>query len=241
MALEDDAQLNAGYGSTLNLEGGIELDAGMADGSTRRVGAVANVTVRHPISLARRVMEQTPHLLLTGRGADAFAADMEHLANTTPEQRARWSKARAEDKLDIQHYAAAEHVDTVGAVARDEAGGLAAGSSTGGVFGKMPGRVGDAPIFGAGFYASKEVAVVGTGVGELFLKSLACFRVAEMVEEGAAPQIACERIIARLSEVGEGSGGLLAIDGQGRVGAAYRGGSWAVEGPDGPVEATRLA
>lgn len=241
MALEDDPQLNAGYGSTLNLEGGIELDAGIADAATGRVGAVANVTVRHPISLARRVMEQTPHLLLTGRGADAFAADLEHLADTTPEQRARWSKARAEGKLEIRHYAAAEHVDTVGAVARDGEGRLAAGSSTGGVFGKMPGRVGDAPIFGAGFYASKEVAVVGTGVGELFLKSLACFRVAQLVEEGSAPQPACERVIARLAEVGEGSGGLLSVDRQGHAGAAYRGGSWAVEGPDGPIAATRVA
>jgi isoaspartyl peptidase/L-asparaginase-like protein (Ntn-hydrolase superfamily) len=123
----------------------------------------------------------------------------------------------------------------------DADGRLAAGSSTGGVFGKLSGRVGDAPIFGAGLYASESVAVVGTGVGELFLETLACLRVALLVEdEGALPQDACERVIKWVGERRSVSAGLLALDRSGRVGAAFRGGSLAVEGPDGPVEAVRL-
>ncbi|MDQ3951821.1 MAG: isoaspartyl peptidase/L-asparaginase, partial [Actinomycetota bacterium] len=131
-------------------------------------------------------------------------------------------------------------VDTVGAVALDGAGALAAGSSTGGVFGKMPGRMGDSAIFGAGHYASKVVAVVGTGVGEMFLETLACARAAMLIEAGVHPQSACEDVVSLLAERAPLPAGLLALDRAGRHGAAYRGGSWDVEGPDGPVEAARL-
>ncbi len=104
----------------------------------------------------------------------------------------------------------------------------------------MPGRVGDSPIFGAGLYASPEVAVVGTGVGELFLETLACYRAGALVEGGLDPQSACERIIEHLGKVKPLEAGLLAIDPEGRVGAAFRGGSWAVEGPDGPLTPARF-
>ena len=238
--LEDDPLLNAGWGSVLNRDGGLELDAGIADGLTGACGATANVSVRHPITLARRVLEDTPHVLVTGTGAELLGAALEQLSSTTAEQRRRWERARAEGRLDTESFAAPEHVDTVGAVALDADGGLAAGSSTGGVFGKLAGRVGDASVFGAGFYATSSAAVVGTGVGELFVEMLASFRVARLIEDGEAPQAACEEIIERLGARRRTAAGLLALDSDGRAGAAYRGASWVVEGPDGPVTATRI-
>lgn len=239
--LEDDPALQAGYGSVLTSEGTIELDAGLADGSTGTCGAVANVTVANPIRLARRVMERTPHVLLAAAGAMALGRDLPELEDTTPEQRRRWAAAKEAGTLLPSRYGAPEHVDTVGAVALDDDGRLAAGSSTGGVFGKLPGRIGDAPIFGAGVYASRGVAVVGTGVGELFLETLACLRVALLVEdEGVDPQAACERVITWVGSRRPVSAGLLALDGSGRMGAAFRGGSLAIEGPEGPVRAVRL-
>lgn len=243
--LEDHPDLNAGYGAVLNQAGEIELDAGIADGATGRMGGVANVRVHHPISLARRVMEETPHVLLTGAGAVEFGRAEVQLADTTPEQRRRWQVARDDGALGPRYYGDPAHVDTVGAVALDAEGRLAAGSSTGGVFGKLPGRVGDAPIFGAGMYADDAVAVVGTGVGELFLAGLAAMRVARRVSEGASPQEACELVIVELSDIiisglDRPSAGLLALDGRGRMGAAFRGATWPVEGPDGPVTAVRV-
>lgn len=235
IALEDDPSLNAGWGSVLNRDGVLELDAGIADGSTGRAAGVVGVNVRHPISLARRVLQETPHVLLAGEGAMALATDMERLDDTTEEQRSRWRAASSNGSLHLDGYGADEHVDTVGAVALDGGGRLAAASSTGGVFGKLPGRVGDSAVFGAGTYASRGAAVVGTGVGELFLVTLACARAGRLIEDGAHPQLACERIIKWLGERAEVPAGLLALDEGGRVGAAYRGGSWAVEGPAGPL------
>lgn len=238
-ALEDDPMLNAGSGSVLNREGKVELDAGIADGATGSFGAVANVIVRNPISLARRVLEDTPHVLITGEGAAALGADMEQVG-VTPEQVARWREARDGGALEPERYGRSEFVDTVGAVALDDAGHLAAGSSTGGVFGKMPGRVGDSPICGAGTYASREVAVVGTGLGELFIETLACARVARLVEDGSHPQEACERVIAYVQDKRSAEAGLLALDADGRMGAAYRAASWPVAGRDGPLTAAHV-
>ncbi len=238
-ALEDNPALNAGYGAVLNLAGEVELDAGISDGATGRAGGVGNVTVRHPVSLARFVLEQTPHVLITGAGALALGTDMEQV-EAAPEERARWEEARTEGRLDVARFGDPVEVDTVGAVALGGSGDLAAGSSTGGVFGKMTGRVGDAPIFGAGMYASDTAAIVGTGVGELFLLTLACARAARLIESGAHPQDACEETIAFLGSRQRLSGGLLALDVSGRAGAAYRGALWPVHGPDGPVEAVRL-
>jgi beta-aspartyl-peptidase (threonine type) len=241
VALEDDPQLNAGYGAVLTRDGTIELDAGIADGSTGDCGAVANVSVANPVRLARRVMQDTPHLLLAGPGAMALATGLPLLQETTTAQRDRWARARAAGTLEASSFGAPEHVDTVGAVGLDPDGRLAAASSTGGVFGKLRGRVGDAPIFGAGLYASRDVAVVGTGVGELFLETLASLRVAMLVEEGVHPQEACERVVEWVGGRRPVSAGLLALDASGRVGAAFRGGSLAIEGAEGPLEAIRLA
>jgi beta-aspartyl-peptidase (threonine type) len=241
VALEDDPALNAGCGSVLTIDGTVEMDAGIADGWTGDCGAVANVSVANPVRLARRVLSDTPHLLVAGAGAMALADDLPLLADTTQAQRRRWEEARAAGTLEPSRFGAPEHVDTVGAVALDDSGRLAAASSTGGVFGKLPGRVGDAPIFGAGLYASHNVAVVGTGVGELFLETLASLRVALLVEDGAHPQEACERVVEWVGKRRPVSAGLLALDASGRVGAAFRGGSLAVEGPAGRIEAIRLA
>jgi beta-aspartyl-peptidase (threonine type) len=230
VALEDDPLLNAGYGAVLTTDGTIELDAGIMDGATGRAGCVAGVTVRHPISLARRVMDRTPHVFMIGEGAMALGDDMEILAETTPEQQARW---QADVESGPSAFGVADAVDTVGAVALDDDGRLAAGSSTGGVFGKRPGRVGDAPVVGAGIYASRDGAAVGTGVGELFLRTLACREAVRLVELGVAPQDACEQIVKQL----DGTIGLLVLDREGRVGAAFRGGSWQVEDHKGTVEA----
>jgi beta-aspartyl-peptidase (threonine type) len=239
IALEDLPELNAGFGAVLNLAGAVELDAGMSDGLTGRAGGVGNVTVRHPVSLARRVLEDTPHVLITGAGAADLGADMERV-EPAPEELARWEEARAEGRLDVARFGDPVEVDTVGAVALGDDGGLAAASSTGGVFGKMPGRMGDSAIFGAGHYASAAAAVVGTGVGEMFLEALACARVGLLIEAGTHPQRACEDVVRLLGERAPLPAGLLALDRAGRYGAAFRGGSWDVEGPEGPVEAVRL-
>ncbi len=240
MALEDDPRFNAGYGSVLSIDGGLEMDAGLACGASGGAGGVANVRVRHPIVLARRVLEETPHVLMTGTGAAALGRDLEQLEDTSPEERERWEAARREGSLTPKSYGSPEHVDTVGAVALDAMGRLAAGSSTGGVFAKLRGRVGDAPIFGAGLYASSDAAAVGTGVGEAFLEGLAAARVGWLIERGAAPQEACEELVQLIARTSTATAGLLALDRRGEVGAAYRGGSWAVAGASGPLEAVRL-
>ena len=239
IALEEHPALNAGYGATLDRDGAIRLDAAIADGRSGRHGGVAIVQVRNPIVLARRVLEETPHVLMAGDGAMALARDLPLLEATTPDQYDRYKAARASGAL--EDYAAPDHVDTVGAVALDAAGSLAAGSSTGGVFGKLPGRIGDSAVPGAGTFASRSAAVVGTGVGEAFLETVACFRVASLIEDGLDPQAACERVVSLIGAERDVAAGLLAIDATGRVGAAFRGGAWSVAGPDGPVAAARIA
>lgn len=233
--LEDDPRLNAGYGAVLDIRGNVSLDAGIADGATGSTGAVAGVLVANPITLARRVLSDTPHALVIGEGAERLGSDLPRV-EIAPERLEAWEVARRDGKLDLSRYGHPEKVDTVGAVALDDIGNLAAGSSTGGVFGKLPGRVGDSPIFGAGFYASKEAAVVGTGVGELFIETLASARAARLIEDGVAPQEACDRIIEFLGTRATTSAGLLALDADGNFGSAFRGGTLTVYGGDGRVE-----
>lgn len=238
--LEDQEDVNAGYGSVLTLSGAVELDAGIVDGSTGAVGAVAGVTLEHPITLARLVLEKTPHAFMIGKGAEALAPNMAAVA-IADAQRRRWEEARADGTLSATDFGAAVHVETVGAVALDDGGALAAGSSTGGVFGKLPGRVGDAPSYGAGFYAGSVSAAVGTGVGELFIETLACKRVCDTIDAGAEPQDACEEAIRHLGSIRSTPAGLLALRADGAVGVSYRGGSWAVGSPDGPIHAACIA
>ena len=244
--LEDDPALNAGYGSVLHKEGGVELDAGVADGSSRTWAGVANVDFTNPVTLARMVLERTPHALITGRGAQDLGEEwgLARLGRSTAARHEQWERAKKGGDLEHGPYARPEHVDTVGAVALDDDGGLAAASSTGGVFGKLPGRVGDSPIFGAGIYADENVAVIGTGVGELFLQTMACMRVALACERGTDLQTACAETIsfirARSALGRKSAAGLLALAATGDVGAAFAGGSWQVEGPEGPWDPVQL-
>jgi L-asparaginase / beta-aspartyl-peptidase len=238
-ALEDDPELNAGFGSVLSREGTLELDAGIADGAAGNFGGVIGIQVAHPVSLARRVMEGTPHVLMTGRGAMQLGSDMEMLERTSAKQRLRWKKAMEEGNFD-EPFGTSDAIDTVGAVALDDHGRLAAASSTGGVFGQLAGRIGDAPIFGAGVYASKNAAVVGTGIGEVFLTNLASARAGLLIERGAHPQEACAEVVTLLGRDEPFLAGLLALDAHGGFGAAFRGAELVIDGPHGAFEGARL-
>jgi L-asparaginase / beta-aspartyl-peptidase len=177
---------------------------------------------------------------MAGAGAMSLADGLPLLEDTTADQRARFDETQKGGGFEPGDYADPEHVDTVGAVGLDGSGGLVAASSTGGVFGKMPGRIGDSSVPGAGTYANAHAAVVGTGVGEAFLETLACFRVADLIERGATPQEATERIVRLIGEERDVAAGLLALSAGGEVGAAFRGGSWSVAGLDGPLDAVKL-
>ena len=158
--LEECALFNAGRGSVLTADGRVEMDAAVMDGSSRQAGACAGVTrVRNPVTLARAVMEKTPHVLLVGEGAERYAADA-GLAFAEPD----WFVTERERARHGEH-------GTVGAVALDSEGCLAAATSTGGVRGQLPGRVGDSPVIGAGTWADENVAVSCTGAGEQFIRA----------------------------------------------------------------------
>ena len=172
--MEDDALFNAGRGAVLTWDGDIELDASIMDGRTRDAGAVAGVTgIRHPIELARLVMTDSPHVMLAGKGAETFAEE-QGLERMPREWFETERRKEALERLKAERLSALD-VDikfgTVGAVARDSKGNLAAGTSTGGMTGKRWGRVGDAPVIGAGTYAdNRACAVSATGWGEFFIR-----------------------------------------------------------------------
>jgi beta-aspartyl-peptidase (threonine type) len=186
--LEDDELFNAGRGAVFNAAGEHELDASIMDGRTLGCGGVAGVkTVRHPISLARLVMEKTPHVLLASDGAEKFADEMggridrvENSWFSTPKRRQELEKAQRAEAAKKQTRAVADeqHYGTVGCVALDMHGNLAAGTSTGGRTNKKYGRVGDSPIIGAGTYANNATcAVSGTGLGEQFIRHAVGFNI----------------------------------------------------------------
>lgn len=206
--LEDSPLMNAGRGSYPNRDGIVELDAMIMDGRTLDFGAVAAVQrVLHPISLARIVMTQTPHSLLVAVGAEAFADSIQ------------FPRCENGDLLVQREHPAG---DTVGAVALDADGNVAAATSTGGIPNKMPGRVGDSPLAGSGAYADNERgAVSATGDGEALMKLVISKVVADMVGAGAEPQAACEQALGDLvRRLPRASGGLIALDRAGRIGVA---------------------
>jgi beta-aspartyl-peptidase (threonine type) len=236
-ALEDNPNYNAGTGACLTSDGRIELDAGIMVGEGLHVGAVANVElIKNPISLARKVMD-TPHVLLVGRGARAFA--LEHgfaLCNledlVTERQHLRWQERQSGDaaaeeepryhrrEVNITPGREDKH-GTVGAVAIDSSGILAAATSTGGIPNKYPGRVGDSPLVGCGFYADDHAAVSCTGDGEDFIRLLIAKRAADFVASGVTARDAAEAAIAVLGAKSEGAGGLIVVDRLGNVGFAW--------------------
>lgn len=236
--LEDDPLFNAGRGAAFAADATHEMDAALMDGATLAAGSVAAVhSTRHPIALARAVMEHTQYVMMVGAGADAFAK-AQGLEQKPPVfffTEMRWQEfvavMRASGRPVPLRPAYAppapkpiglstpapniflHRFGTVGAVARDSAGHLAAATSTGGMQGKLPGRVGDSPLIGAGTYASDHsCAVSGTGVGEYFIRLTLAREVCTLVEEGQTPQAAADRMIhTQLPALKGGEGGVIVL------------------------------
>lgn len=222
-AMEDDPVFNAGLGATLTRDGTHELDAALMDGRTLAAGAVAGVKrVKNPVGLARAVMDRSPHVLLIGEGAEAFAQaqGIPLVANESLRTQRQWEAFQKWKEAQRKKEAAPPPAtkDTVGAVALDRAGHLAAATSTGGILGKLPGRVGDAPLVGAGTYADDRTAAVScTGWGEFFIRSMVAYDVtAQMAYQGAGLEQAAQASLARALKLG-GDGGLVAIDPHGNL------------------------
>jgi beta-aspartyl-peptidase (threonine type) len=214
--LEDDPNFNAGRGAVFTHEGRIELDAAIMDGGNRAAGAVAGVaTTRNPVSLARAVMEKTPHVFLGGSGADEFARE-QGLEQAPPEWFETEERRHQLDKVKANRSEAFDvelKYGTVGAVALDSSGHVAAATSTGGLTGKRWGRIGDTPVIGAGTYADdRSAAVSGTGTGEMFIRAVAGHQLAERVRlSGNSLQQALDGVLSDIESLG-GSGGLIAVD-----------------------------
>lgn len=216
--LEEDERFNAGRGAALSRDGEVELDASVMAGDGRRAGGVALVrTVRNPVLLARAVMERSPHVLLAGEGAEAYAAELGlervaagwHVTDKARAQLARWKAAAAPGSQ-----------GTVGAVARDEQGHLAAATSTGGMTGKWRGRIGDSPIPGAGTWADDATGAVScTGAGEQILRLALAKTVSELIASGRPAKTAARAALRQLEAQG-GTAGLIVVDRRGRLGLA---------------------
>jgi beta-aspartyl-peptidase (threonine type) len=229
-SLEDDPAFDAGRGAWLNSTGEVELDAIIMDGATLNNGAVAAIQhVRNPISVARRVMEHTSHSLLTGLGAEHFAqaqgiplcGESELL---TGQELERWKTIKAQQDFKVEvAFGGSDHPHgTVGAVAFDVNGHLAAGTSTGGTPNKLQGRVGDSPLIGCGCYADDfSAGVSATGWGESIMKVVLCKTVCDFVAQGHSAQVAAEKAIGVLTDRVHGLGGVIVIDRTGRIGLAF--------------------
>ena len=216
--LEDCPVLDAGRGSYPNAEGFIEMDALIMDGRDLSLGAIAAIQrVRHPISLARRVMLDSGHHLLVGPGAELFADSIGFPRCDVAEL-----LVGAGPATDLLPESSAALGDTVGAVALDSHGNLAAATSTGGTRHKRPGRVGDSPLVGCGAYADNWTAgVSATGYGEALMRVVISKRVCDLVGTGLSAAAACAAAIRLLEERTGGEGGLIAVDARGQVGFAF--------------------
>ena len=208
VVLEDNPLFNAGTGSTLNSLGQVEMDAAVMDGASLRAGAVAAVQgIKNPIKLARRVLEDGRHVLIAGQGASLFARavgfpECDPAALIVESEKQRW---------DSKH-------GTVGCVAIDRDGKLAAATSTGGIFDKLPGRVGDSPLIGCGTYANKFGAVSCTGYGEAIIRVVMARGAVQLLQDRIEPTEAAGVALENLAELTGSTAGLILIDARGRIG-----------------------
>lgn len=231
--MEDSPLFNAGFGSVLNHEGDVEMDASIMVGSDLSAGAVAGLRhIRNPIRLADRVLTHSPHVMLIGEGAEIFASDQgfELIENSyfkTERRQKQLERAQAKDQLSLSEeagdsYETDKQLGTVGAVALDRNGVIAAGTSTGGMTNKRFGRVGDSPIIGAGTYANQYCGVSATGHGEYFIRAAVAHDICARVEHKgiSVDQAARAVVFERLVEMGA-DGGVIALDAQGNITAPF--------------------
>jgi len=224
VVLEESPWFNAGKGAVFNAAGGHELDASIMEGHTRRAGAVAGLTtVRNPIRLARAVMEHSPHVMMAGAGAEAFADTRPEIARVRPD----WfdtdrRRQQLEDARRLENAGQAavpsSYFGTVGAVALDQQGHIAAATSTGGMTNKRYGRVGDAPIIGAGNWADDRCGVSGTGWGEFYIRAAVAHDIcARVAYRGDSLAVAAEAVVnGEVVKLG-GNGGAIALDREGNI------------------------
>lgn len=223
--MEDCPLFNAGRGSVYTAAGTHEMDAAIMEGHTLKAGAVSLLTqVKNPVSLARAVMEHSRHVYLCGEGAEAFARHMNLPFETNDyfkdEHRYKqWQQAQQTGSSFLDHNLSGEKkFGTVGAVALDAHGNLAAATSTGGMTNKMPGRIGDTPVIGAGTYANHVCAVSCTGHGELFIRHVVAYDIAALMEyKGLSLQDATQQVVLQKLVAANAEGGLIAVDKAGNI------------------------